>query len=171
MYCSSCGVQLNDSARFCTQCGAATGGNGEILSPAPTTISPDRGESKKDIKHYSLPEEDYSRIVDKIRAWLQGENFEIQSFSQGDKKEVIQVRKKGKWRRFVGMSTALTIKTSYANQRLTVEVGQAHWAGKMATGTVSMFVLWPLAVTTAVGAYDQYKSPEKIFRFIDGITA
>jgi hypothetical protein len=139
-----------------------------------TTANPntdhDRGETKKQIQHFNLPEEEYGNIICKIRSWLQGEEFEVQDFSLGDKRDVIQVRKRGRWRRFVGMSTALTIQTSYANQRLTVEIGQAHWAGKVATGAVSWFVLWPLAVTTVVGVYDQIKTPDKIFRYIESIT-
>lgn len=172
MFCSSCGNELDNQARFCTQCGAATG-RSEAIQTSNTPghqTSQSRGEANRQIRHFRIPEDEYESIASRIKTWLKGEEFEIQNFSAGDNKDVIQVRKKGQWRRYLGMSTALTVQLSYANQMLKVEVGQAHWAGKVATGAASWFVLWPLAVTTAVGVYDQLRTPDKIFRYIDSIT-
>ena len=36
MYCSNCGSQLPNDARFCKKCGAATAGNGPAAPPAAT---------------------------------------------------------------------------------------------------------------------------------------
>ncbi len=35
MYCSSCGIEISDTARYCSQCGTATGRNG-FTSPTGT---------------------------------------------------------------------------------------------------------------------------------------
>lgn len=77
MYCSSCGTQLDDNSRFCTQCGAATGGSngGGMITVNPNT-DPDRGETKRQIQHFNFPEEEYGNVIRKIRSWLQGEEFE-----------------------------------------------------------------------------------------------
>jgi hypothetical protein len=34
-------------------------------------------------------------------------------------------------------------------------------------GVVSVFILWPLAVTSGIGAWNQINMPTKIFKFID----
>jgi hypothetical protein len=49
---------------------------------------------------------------------------------------------------------------------MTVEIGAGKWIDKAAVGTVSMFILWPLAVTAGLGAWEQMKMPEKVFDFI-----
>jgi hypothetical protein len=49
---------------------------------------------------------------------------------------------------------------------LTVQIGAGKWIDKAAAGTVSMFVLWPLAITAGIGAWEQMKMPEKIFNYI-----
>ena len=41
------------------------------------------------------------------------------------------------------------------NSMVTVEIGGAKWADNAAVMTVSMFVLWPLTVTSAVRIYGQ----------------
>jgi hypothetical protein len=50
---------------------------------------------------------------------------------------------------------------------LQVEIGAGKWIDKATTGTVSLFVLWPLAVTTAFGAWQQAKLPQRTFSAID----
>jgi hypothetical protein len=35
-------------------------------------------------------------------------------------------------------------------------------------GTVSMFMLWPLAITAGFGAWEQTKMPDKVFDYISG---
>ena len=67
------------------------------------------------------------------------------------------------------MSTALSIHFDHANGKLKVSIGEGKWIDKIATGSVSVFVLWPLAVTTAFGVYSQMKYPQKILNFIDAV--
>lgn len=72
----------------------------------------------------------------------------------------------GKWKQWVGMDKAISIKLSARDGILTAEVGEAKWIDKGAIMAVSMFVLWPLAVTSGIGMYKQAKLPEKIFNCI-----
>ena len=39
-------------------------------------------------------------------------------------------------------------------------------AYKAAAGTVSLFILWPLAITAGFGAWEQMKMPERVFDYI-----
>ena len=64
------------------------------------------------------------------------------------------------------MATSLNIVFREADGLLTVEIGAGKWIDKAAVGTVSMFILWPLAVTAGFGAWEQMKMPDKIFGFI-----
>jgi hypothetical protein len=49
---------------------------------------------------------------------------------------------------------------------LTVEIGAGKWLDKAAAGVVSLIVLWPLAVTAALGAWEQGNMPGRVFEFI-----
>ncbi|HLO89004.1 MAG TPA: hypothetical protein VK203_28905 [Nostocaceae cyanobacterium] len=66
----------------------------------------------------------------------------------------------------MGLSSALNIVLRYHNNILTVEIGAGKWADKAIVGTISMFVLCPLAFTAAYGAWQQKKLPQRTFDFI-----
>ena len=150
-------------ARFCTQCGAASGSH----TAGTSNIVESSSGQKVQSKIYEVSSEDTENLIDKTENWLNSENqFEVQRIKNLTT-TVLQIRKKGNWRRLVGMSTALSIKFEKTNESLQVEIGQGHWLGKVATGATSWFILWPLAVSTAYGVYEQYKAPKKIFEFIE----
>lgn len=64
------------------------------------------------------------------------------------------------------MGTSLNIVFHQLGDTLTVEIEAGKWIDKAAVGTVSMFILWPLAVSSAFGAWEQMKMPDKIFDYI-----
>lgn len=64
------------------------------------------------------------------------------------------------------MATSLNIVFHQSADSLTVEIGAGKWIDKAAVGTVSMFILWPLALTAGFGAWEQAKMPEKVFDYI-----
>jgi hypothetical protein len=66
------------------------------------------------------------------------------------------------------MGTSLNIVFHQSADALTVEIGAGKWIDKAAVGTVSMFILWPLAVTAGFGAWEQAKMPTMIFDYIGG---
>jgi hypothetical protein len=79
---------------------------------------------------------------------------------------VIQVKKRGGWREFVGMATSLNIVFHQSGDDLIVDIGAGKWVDKAAAGVVSLVVLWPLAVTAGFGAWEQIKLPDRIFDHI-----
>ena len=79
---------------------------------------------------------------------------------------LLQIKKRGGWRDFVGMATSLNIVFHQSVDTLTVEIGAGKWLDKAAVGTVSMFILWPLAITAGFGVWEQAKMPEKVFSYI-----
>jgi serine/threonine protein kinase len=104
-----------------------------------------------------------SELMDDLEDWLRGEGFNTQDLKTEDSASLVQIEKQGGWRKLVGMSTALNIILDQHGDELTVEIGAGQWLDKAAAGVVSLFVLWPLAVTAAIGAWNQMKMPERIF--------
>jgi serine/threonine protein kinase len=102
-------------------------------------------------------------LVDDLEAWLRAEGFNTQNLKTEDGSTLIQIVQEGGWRKLVGMSTALNIILDQCGDELTVEIGAGQWVDKAAVGVVSLFLLWPLAVTAAIGAWNQMKMPERVF--------
>lgn len=118
------------------------------------------------INSYPLPADKTPQLVGyEVRNYLtNNENMETQVFESEEGDTVVQGRiTGGKWKQWVGMDKAISVKLSAKKGILTVEIGEAKWVDKGAVMAVSMFVLWPLAVTSGVGMYKQAKLPDKIF--------
>lgn len=108
--------------------------------------------------HYTLAEnKTVDGLVDSTIRFLQYQSMEVQTFG-GDSYRVIQARtSSGELKQLVGMDKAIEIRifTQNSSNNITVEIGNAKWADKAAVMAVSMFVLWPLAVTSGIGIYKQ----------------
>ena len=117
-------------------------------------------------RRFSCPPENCHQLVAEVKSWLENQDFDCQQLTTESNDILLQITKKGSWRKLVGMSTALNVVLHQAGSTLTVEIGAGKWIDKAAVGTVSLFVLWPLAVTAGYGAWQQMKMPDKIFDFI-----
>lgn len=102
-----------------------------------------------------------------LTGWLASQDFECQELKTEEGKTLIQFSKSGWWRKAIGMSTALNVLLDHEEGALTVEIGAGRWIDKAGAGVVGLAILWPLAVTAAIGAWGQAKMPEKIFDFIE----
>lgn len=121
------------------------------------------------INSYPLPADKTPKLVGyEVQNYLtNNENMETQVLESDDGATIIQGRiTGGKWKQWIGMDKAIAVKLTAKDGILTAEVGEAKWIDKGAMMTVSMFVLWPLAVTSGIGMYKQAKLPEKIFNCI-----
>ena len=118
------------------------------------------------VQYYTAPLLDMPDLGDYLLDWLEREDFITQTLRTEDGGTLIQIEKRGSWRKFVGMSTALNIVLHLEGEELCVEVGAGQWVDKAAAGVVSLFILWPLAVTATIGAWDQMKMPERIFDLV-----
>lgn len=101
-----------------------------------------------------------------VKSWLEAQEFDCQQMLIESDTVVLQIKKRGGRRDFVGTSTALNIVFRQSDHTLAVEIAAGKWIDKAAVGTVSMFILWPLAVTAAKGAWDQWRMREKVFSHI-----
>lgn len=73
----------------------------------------------------------------------------------------------GKWKQFLGLDKAITVKVFKIDDlRVGVDIGEAKWTDKVGVMAVSMFMLWPLTITSGVGMYMQGKLPGEIKKAI-----
>jgi len=97
------------------------------------------------------------------------ENMETQVLRLEDGAVILQGRGRGgKAMQFLGMDKATSVKIEpVGSDHVSVEIGGGKWADKGVVMAGSMFVLWPLAVTSGIGMAKQGTLPKKIFRAIE----
>ena len=104
-----------------------------------------------------------------VEAYLtNSENMNCQVLKSETGEYIVQGRaQNGKMTQWIGMDKAITVRLIPGqNNAVIVETGKGEWLKKSLTMATSMFVLWPLAVTSGVGMFKQGKLPQKIDRAI-----
>ncbi len=119
-------------------------------------------------KSFPCTSSHFSELVSSTQAWLVEEGFRCQKLRTEDGGTLLQIEKVGGWRKLFGMSTALNIVFHQVENTVNVEIGAGRWIDKAASGTVALLVLWPLALTAGIGAWQQMKMPERIFEHMAG---
>lgn len=114
---------------------------------------------------FQAQEINLNELADNLQDWYKSQDFTVQMLDVNGGGILIQTSKGG-WRNAVGMSSALNVVLRQNSSTLSVEVGAGKWLDKAAVGAVSLFVLWPLAVTTAWGAWRQSQLPKQTYEFI-----
>ena len=164
--CPRCHSQVDAESQFCQRCGAPLKTSGANLPPS----APDGNRVQKipgsTSRRYMCESVDAPQLIYDLKAWLDSQGFDTQQVNADDDSLLLQIKKRGGWRDFVGMATSLNILFHQSDNTLTVEIGAGKWVDKAAVGTVSLFILWPLAITAGMGAWEQMKMPDKIFDFI-----
>jgi hypothetical protein len=156
IFCPKCGRQAAKGQKFCPNCGTMLGDQAREIP---------EGSGKKSRK-FICPSKQTSTVISDVKGWLDSQGFDSQQMKTENGGELLQIKKRGGWRDFVGMATSLNIVFYQSGDTLTVQIGSGKWVDKAAVGTVSLFILWPLAITAGFGAWEQMKMPEKIFDYI-----
>jgi len=159
--CPQCNKHIEPDSQFCWSCGAPLGDLG--ASQGPTKGGQIPGSTSR---RYACTAEDIPRLIADVRGWLNQQDFDTQQVNTDTDSVLLQVKKRGSWRDLVGMATSLNIVFHTGDETLTVEIGAGKWVDKAAVGTVSLFILWPLAITAGMGAWEQMKMPERIFDYV-----
>lgn len=119
------------------------------------------------IRSFSCEPSRFKALIQTTQNWLTGEGFRCQKLIIPDGGTLIQIEKIGDWREFVGMSTALSIVFHQVGSTVNVEIGEAKWMDKAVVGGIGSFIaFWPLVIPASIGAWQQVKMPERIFRHI-----
>ncbi|MGB5634769.1 MAG: hypothetical protein WBM44_25045 [Waterburya sp.] len=116
-------------------------------------------------RKFYAPHLNIDSLINALKDWYSSQKYTVQTLDVHGGGVLIQA-KRGGWRNAVGMSSALNVELCQQDTNLTVKIGAGKWADKAIVGTVSMFVLWPLAVTSAWGAWKQSQLPKRTFEFI-----
>jgi hypothetical protein len=168
-FCPKCRTPFEAGSKFCKNCGCPL-----KEAEGPRVSAPDANQPRPDTPtipgsksfRYTCPARDNPKLVADVEQWLQSQNFDTQQVRTDSDDLLLQIKKRGKWRDYIGMATSLNIAFQQAGDTLTVQIGAGNWVDKAAAGTVGMLVLWPLAFTAGYGIWEQKKMPEKIFNFI-----
>ena len=97
------------------------------------------------------------------------QDMEIQKIENFDGvSSMIQCRvKNGKYKKFLGMDRAVTLRFVKSPKAVNVEICEAKWVDKATVMTISMFVLWPLTITSGYGIYKQSQLISSLTREMD----
>jgi hypothetical protein len=160
--CPKCGTMVDASSMFCGKCGTQV--------PKVATFVPPKARSTKvegsKSRSFRCTSNDAPQLIADVKGWLDSLGFDSQQMNAEGESLLLQIKKRGGWRDYLGMATSLNILFNQTGDTLAVEIGAGKWLDKAAVGTVSMFILWPLAITAGFGAWEQMQMPEKIFDFI-----
>ncbi len=110
---------------------------------------------------------DQKDLASMVSSWLKIHDFESQIVTYPDGRITVQARQPESWRSILGMSSALNITFTTRGNDLTVETDAGKWADKIAVGAVGAFILHPLLITAAYGAWKQSQLPDRVFEVID----
>jgi len=160
--CPQCGTQSEVGAAFCAKCGTKVG------EPIAVSDVPDDGPDmeRSTSRRYLCNPADAARLISDVRGWLRSQEFDSTQVNTESQGVLLEIKKRGDWRKYVGMATALNILFEQTGDTLTVEIGAGQWIDKAGAGAVGMFVFAPIAITAGYGAWEQSKMPDKIFDFI-----
>jgi hypothetical protein len=170
--CHQCRKAIDAGARFCGNCGASIAAHAAPPPSGPGPVPPPMLQpsawkvANSKTRRYACVRDDVPKLIVEVKNWLDAEGFDSQQMNTDDNGVLLQIKKRGSWRDFVGMATSLNIVFREVDGLMNVEIGAGKWIDKAAVGTVSMFILWPLAVTAGFGAWEQMKMPDKIYDFI-----
>lgn len=158
--CPQCQKPTQHDWRFCLSCGTAL-----PTAPVPSGSAGRIPGSKS--RRYGCSPDALATIINDVRGWLNSQDFDTQQIDADEDSILLQIKKRGSWRDFVGMGTSLNVVFHpEEDDMLTVEIGAGKWVDKAAVGTVSLFILWPLAITAGIGAWEQMNMPDRIFDYV-----
>ncbi|WP_029276228.1 zinc ribbon domain-containing protein [Carnobacterium jeotgali] len=80
---------------------------------------------------------------------------------------LVQAKQEESWKKFIGMDTAIQVQLYETGDMVTVSIGSGSWLDKAGAGAAGAIVFAPLAVTAAIGAWNQKRLPEEIFSYVE----
>jgi hypothetical protein len=120
-----------------------------------------------DMRTFYASDVDLREMAKMISSWLQINDFESQIINLPDGSIAVQARQPELWRSVLGMSSAMNITLRTRGSDLVVETDAGRWADKVAVGAVGAFILHPLLITLAYGAWKQCQLPDRVLCIIE----
>jgi len=108
-----------------------------------------------EMKTYHAPGIDLEHFGKQLAKFFKKQDLESQVLSGGKNVVTVQARQPKSWRSYVTGDSALSVQATRSGETLSVEIGSAKWADKVAGGVVALILFWPLAALPAWGAIKQ----------------
>jgi len=115
---------------------------------------------------FTYPKQKDDEVILSLKNFLKSIGLMVREVKEDNGSVLIQTRKPQEWKKFAGLSTAADIRIFRNSDSVTISISGGKWVDKCAVAGVSLLVLWPIAVTAAVGTYQQSSLPTKIFDFL-----
>jgi len=159
-FCIKCGVPLQQpDTQYCPTCAVNGSTNETMLNNAMAG------------KQYTLPSGKTSQgALNYVEQFAKTKlNMDTQLLSDGSGAKILQLRAMGgSWRQLLGLDTALAIHAQEtATGIMTIRLGEAKWVDKIGAMAVSMFILWPLFITSGIGMVIQGRLPKQIYQCVE----
>ena len=164
IYCGKCGAKNYATGTYCTKC-ASTLYNPDYIASETVCAMPQAAINSGKAEMYALRQgKTIAGIASAIEALLATLNMNVQTIESNDSGFVVQARDKaGTWKQFIGMDVAISVIVRQADANTaSIEFTQAKWVDKGGVFALSMFVFWPLAITSGIGMYMQGKLPGEV---------
>lgn len=116
---------------------------------------------------FKIPVEKNEKIVKSLNSYLVSNGYIVQKFLKYDGL-VLQIKKGGGFKTFVGLATSLNVNIDFGEGYFTISFSESKWLDKGCAAFIGAFFVWPLFITSAVGAYHQMDLPDKIRGYIRG---
>lgn len=112
---------------------------------------------------------DVEKIGQAIQGWLREKKQLHTEVMQTNEGYLVQAKQEDSWKKVVNMDSAVQVQIFKAGEdQIMVNVGSGKWIDKAgAKATIGMVAFAPLAVTAAIGAWNQKKLPEELFAFVE----
>lgn len=120
-----------------------------------------------DSRKYNTMAVTAGEIGTEIELFLRGNKNLFTEGIETDTGYFVQAKGKEDWKKFAGMDLATQVQCTQLEDSVLVEVGSGNWTDKIGAGAVGVILFAPLAVTAAIGAWDQQKLPEEIFEHVN----
>src|ERR1051326_962455 len=103
---------------------------------------------------------DVSQLASQLTTQLQMRGYQAQWFGAGTQ-VMVQVRKGSEAAKMFGAQAALSVMLTQHSQGVVATLGQQAWGDKAIAAGVGALILWPLAISAAVGAARQSNLPDR----------
>lgn len=119
-----------------------------------------------DQARYSPGTFDVSQLASQLTTQLQMRWYQAQRLGSGAQ-VMAQARKGSEAAKVFGAQAALSAMLTQHPQGVLVTLGQQAWGDKAVAVGVGAFLLWPLAISAAVGAVRQSNLPTEVLTLLD----
>ena len=112
----------------------------------------------------TIPAEELARaLADHFRA----QEFDAQVFRTSGDRTVMQARKESLWRHLLGVSYAVTVTFTPAEDQLSIGLGGTEWVDAALSGAIGLVAIPPVLLGTAYGIWKENQLDNEVWRVID----